>query len=120
MNDLKTLTLLFRASHSLHESIKNDVKNYGINLSEFAVLEALFHLGDLSASQLKEKVLMAPSSMTYVIDQLVLKGLVYRTHPDLDLRKVMVTLSENGHLVISKSYPPTLTKYESTLRCTQS
>lgn len=105
MNDLKTLTILFRATHAFHEEIKKDVKNYGLSLSEFAVLEALFHLGPLSASSLKEKVLIAPSSMTYVMDQLESKKLVFRSNPQQDQRMVMLDLSIAGRELIEKSYP---------------
>ena len=105
MNDLKTLTILFRATHAFHEEIKKDVKNYGLSLSEFAVLEALHHLGPLSASTLKEKVLIAPSSMTYVMDQLETKGFVFRSNPKLDQRKVMLELTGEGKNLIETSYP---------------
>jgi MarR family transcriptional regulator, 2-MHQ and catechol-resistance regulon repressor len=105
MNDLKTLTILFRATHTFHDEIKKDVKNYGLSLSEFAVLEALHHLGALSASTLKEKVLIAPSSMTYVMDQLENKGFVFRSNPKLDQRKVMLELTGTGRNLIETSYP---------------
>lgn len=104
-NDLKTITILFRTLHHIEDIIKQDVQNYGISVSEFAVLEALYHLGERSVGQLKDKVLIAPSSMTYVLDQLMRKAYVMRRVDLQDQRKFQIDLSEKGRLFMETTYP---------------
>jgi len=74
-NDLKTLTILLRATNFIQEKIKEDVSKYALNLSEFGALEVLYHKGPLPVQAICEKVLIANSSMSYVIENLIKKGL---------------------------------------------
>jgi MarR family 2-MHQ and catechol resistance regulon transcriptional repressor len=61
--DLKTITIFLRASHALEQIIKDEVLSHGLSLSEFGVLEALYHKGPLNVNQVISKVLIPNSSM---------------------------------------------------------
>ena len=41
METLKAVSILLRASQSLETVLKNDIESYGINTTEFGVLELL-------------------------------------------------------------------------------
>lgn len=43
---LHAITVLLRASRSLEDLLKKDVAEYGLNATEFAVLELLYHKGE--------------------------------------------------------------------------
>jgi MarR family 2-MHQ and catechol resistance regulon transcriptional repressor len=127
-HDLKTLTILFRATHSFEKWIKEDVQKYGLNTSEFGVLEVLYHKGPLSIQDIKEKVLIASSSMTYVVDQLTRKKVILRKQDISDKRVFKLELSQKGKEFMNAVYPihaQNLRKYldrltpseEETLRC---
>lgn len=102
---LKTITILFRAQAAMESLIKADIKEYGISVSEFAVLEALYHKHSLTVSELVQKVLIAPSSMSYVLDQLSKKEWIERSQDDQDKRSFRVSLLPQGHEFIGKIYP---------------
>lgn len=103
--DLKTITIFFRTSHTLEQVIKQEVLSHGLSLSEFGVLEALYHKGPLTVNQVIEKVLIPNSSMSYVIDQLVAKGLISKTKDTIDKRVYRLELEEAGHNFIAMMYP---------------
>jgi MarR family 2-MHQ and catechol resistance regulon transcriptional repressor len=105
MDSLKTLTILFRAHSALQERIKADVSKYDLNVTEFGVLEALHHKGPLSIQAIQSKVLVAASSMTYVIRQLQNKGWVEKSVDDEDRRISRIQLSEKGRQLMETVYP---------------
>lgn len=71
---LRVLTILLRASGSVTNMLKKDMSTYGVNPTEFTVLEVLYSLGEQPIQIIGNKVLLASSSITYVIDQLEKKG----------------------------------------------
>ncbi|MFU1862641.1 MarR family winged helix-turn-helix transcriptional regulator, partial [Enterococcus faecium] len=77
---------LLRTSHRLEQLAKQDVTCYDLNITEFSVLELLLHKGPQTIQKIKEKILIASSSTTYVIDQLHKKGYVTRTPSEKDRR----------------------------------
>ena len=67
---LKLLVVMLRAAQTVEELLKQDMKTYGINPTEFAVLELLYHKGEQPIQRIGKKILLASSSITYVVDQL--------------------------------------------------
>lgn len=116
-DNLKTITVLFRAKNSFEALIRRDVLSYGLNTSEFGALEALYHKGKLTVQQLTEKVLIANSSMTYVLDNLSERSLISRTKDDKDKRVYTVELTEEGKLFMSEVYPKHYENMTSILSC---
>jgi MarR family 2-MHQ and catechol resistance regulon transcriptional repressor len=76
---LKAYIGLLRTSSQLEQIAKQDVACYNLNITEFSVLELLFHKGAHTTQGIKEKILIASSSTTYVIDQLVKKRTCSKT-----------------------------------------
>lgn len=116
-DNLKTITTLFRAKNSFEMLIKKDVLSYGLNPSEFGALEALYHKGKLSVQQLTEKVLIANSSMTYVLDNLSKRGLITRNKYEKDRRIYVVDLTEAGMKLMEDIYPRHYKNMTSILSC---
>ncbi|RST77454.1 MarR family transcriptional regulator [Siminovitchia acidinfaciens] len=102
---LKSFVVLMKAAKSIEEKVKQDVANYDVNLSEFAVLEALYHKGQLTVQQICSKVLIASGSMTYVIDKLEKKGMLERKTCPVDRRVIHVILTEQGNAFMEKVFP---------------
>lgn len=73
--------------------------------SQFAVLEALYHLGSLTQGDVSTKVLKSGSNMTTVIDNLERDGLVRRERHDQDRRVIYVHLTEAGKRKIEAVLP---------------
>lgn len=110
--DLKSLTILFRAVGSIEERIKKDVARFGLNPSEFGVIEVLYHKGPLQVQTICEKILIAASSMSYVIDKLKKKGYIEAPQDPTDRRVHIVKLTNIGQELMDDIYP----KHVATLR----
>lgn len=102
---LKTFVGIKRTNDRLNKAVKLDVENYDLNVNEFTVLEVLFHKGKLQVQQIKESILIANSSTTYIIDKLCQKQLVERVQDDIDRRITYVNLTNKGHLLMEKIFP---------------
>lgn len=104
MNDLKTITILFRATNTLSNDIQHQVNEMGLSLSSFMALEALYHKGAMSVASLQSKVLIASSSLSYVIDQLANKGYISIVSDADDKRKRVCSLTIQGQTLMSEVY----------------
>lgn len=102
---LKTLVGIKRTNDTLDRIVKQDMKNYGLNITEFAVMELLYHKGDQPIQKVKQRILIASSSTTYVIDQLVKKAYVTRRQDTEDKRITYAVLTEKGHALMEQIFP---------------
>lgn len=103
---LNTLIKLNRSVNSLQAYLTPLIqKQFGITESQFAVLEALHHLGPLSQGQLCQKILRSGSNVTTVVDNLERNALVRRDRDEDDRRVQIVTLTEQGRQVIVAAFP---------------
>ena len=76
-----------------------------LTVSQFGVLEALYHLGPMCQNELGHKILKSSGNMTLVIDNLEKKNLVKRTRSTEDRRMVMVSLTRDGKELIDRILP---------------
>lgn len=105
INDLKTITILFRATNTIEKIVMSDVAQYGLNASEFGALEVLYHKGPLPVQTICDKVLIASSSMSYVIENLIKKNYIVKVKNEYDKRIHIVHLTETGKLLMDTIYP---------------
>ena len=92
--------LLVRESDS--DWFNRHLAGHHLTLSQFSVLEALYHLGPLGQRLLAKKVLRSSGNLTLVIDNLERDGLVRRERGTRDRRMVTVHLTEHGQALIAK------------------
>ena len=109
-NDLKTITILFRATNQIEKIIAEDVSQYGLNPSEFGALEVLYHKGPLPVQSICEKVLIASSSMSYVIENLIKKDYIVKVKDKEDKRYHIVHLTKKGNSLMNEIYPKHVNK----------
>lgn len=102
---LKLFVVLSRALEAINRRVKADVKNYGLNITEFAVLELLYHRGDQPIQKIGDKVLIASSSITYVVDQLEKKQYVTRRPCPNDRRITYASLTDEGRKLMDEIFP---------------
>ena len=94
-----------RASQAVQDILKNDMEKYGVNLTEFAVLELLYHKGDQPIQHIGKKILLASSSITYVVDKLEKKELVVRKACPNDRRVTYAAITEKGIQFMENVFP---------------
>ena len=76
-----------------------------LTFTQFGVLEALHHLGPLSAGELAEKILKSPGNLTLVLSNLERDGLVSRERDRADARRWIVSLTTTGRKRIAALFP---------------
>ena len=103
--DLRIVISMARSYNLLFSTIEKNVQEYGLNLSEFGVLEMLWHKGDQSIQKIAEKILVTSGTITYVIDKLQKNNLVIRKQCEKDKRMYYVSLTEKGEKLISEIFP---------------
>jgi MarR family transcriptional regulator, 2-MHQ and catechol-resistance regulon repressor len=97
--------MLMQTSRAIQERIRDDMAKNNLTITEFAVLEVLFHKGKQTIQQLASSVLISSGSMTYVIDKLEQKALLKRNACPEDRRVIHITLIENGLELMNNIMP---------------
>jgi MarR family transcriptional regulator, 2-MHQ and catechol-resistance regulon repressor len=102
---LKLFIVLSRAYKAINEHVNKVIQANGLNPTEFAVLEFLYHKGDQPMQQIGGKILLASGSITYVVDKLEQKGLLRRIACPNDRRVTYAQITEEGKKFISDIFP---------------
>ena len=102
---LKTYTKMVRATDSVTAKMHRHLAQYKLTISQFGVLEALYHLGPLCQRDVGRKILKTSGNITMVIDNLEKRRLVVREKDMSDRRFIIVKLTDKGESLISKIFP---------------
>src|SRR5699024_11043501 len=97
--------VLTRALESVRKKVEADIRSHQLNLTEFAVLELLFHKGAQPIQKIGDKVLLASSSITYVVDKLEEKKLLQRKPCPNDRRITDESLTPEGNELMCEVFP---------------
>jgi MarR family 2-MHQ and catechol resistance regulon transcriptional repressor len=102
---LKLFIVLSRAYKAINEHVNKIIQASGLNPTEFAVLELLYHKGDQPMQQIGGKILLASGSITYVVDKLEQKGMLKRIACPNDRRVTYAQITEDGKKFIQDIFP---------------
>lgn len=102
---LKAFVVLTRALQSIKVRIIEDIKHTGLNPTEFGVLELVYSKGDQPIQKIGEKVLIASSSITYVVDKLEKKHLIKRIPCPKDRRVTHASITAAGTQLMDEIFP---------------
>lgn len=80
-------------------------KDFGLTESQFAIIEAVYHLGPLPQGELCRKILRSGSNVTTVVDNLERDGLVRRERDTSDRRIQIVHLTAKGRELLDRALP---------------
>lgn len=101
----RAIDALVRTSGAFHQKIKEDAAMHGLHVTEFSVLELLYHQGRQPVQKVARHVLITSGSTTYVLDKLVKKQLLKRTLCAEDRRVTYVELTDEGQRLMEKAFP---------------
>lgn len=101
---LNTYTKLMRAAESVTNRTNRVMAAAGLTISQFGVLEALYHKGPLCQRDVAAKILKSTGNITLVIDNLEKSALVRRERDTGDRRYLTVHLTESGSELIAKVF----------------
>ncbi len=102
---LSAYTKLMRAAESITGRTSRILAASNLTVSQFGILEVLFHKGPLCQRELAAKILKSTGNITMVIDNLVKQNLVRRARDHDDRRFITIHLTESGQLLIEKVFP---------------
>jgi len=101
---LNTYTKLMRAAESVTSRVHRVLSAPKLTISQFGVLEALYHKGPLCQRDIAAKILKSTGNITLVIDNLEKQNLVRRERDNEDRRYLTVHLTEAGTVLIARVF----------------
>ena len=102
---LRLLIALARAPQAIEQSVRPHLAQFGLGMTEFAVLEVLLHKGALPLGELRDLILVTGASTPYVVRRLEQRGLMRRRTSDKDRRVVFGELTSKGRTLIGEVFP---------------
>jgi len=102
---LKLYIVLSRALKAINETTHQLIQDNGLNPTEFAVLELLYHKGRQPLQQIGNKILLASGSITYVIDKLEKRGYLLRVSCPSDRRVTYAEITDEGEAFMADLFP---------------
>lgn len=102
---LSAYVKLERAASAAFAYARVGLEEEGLTLSQFAVLEALFHVGPQNLGDLARRILTSSGNLTLVIDNLQKRGLVTREQQGDDKRFVRAVITPAGFKLIKRIFP---------------
>src|SRR5690242_9439546 len=96
--------VLWKASRAIEHNAIKSVAGLDLGLSDFAVLEALFHKGPQPVNVIGKKVLLTSGSITTAVDRLESRKLLRRTSDPRDGRSRIVELTDSGRRLIDRVF----------------
>ena len=97
---LNAYICLRRSAESALMAASEKLNLGGVTVTQFSILEALYHIGALKPGEIAQKMFMSCGNITYVLDRLVEKGLIDRVPNPKDRRSFVVDLSPNGKTLV--------------------
>ncbi len=104
-HSLELFTVLSRAHNWVHAHATRDIRRYGLNPTEFGILELLYHKGPLPLQQIGEKILISSGNITYCINKLAGKQLLTRKPASTDRRVAFAELTPRGRRLLDEIFP---------------
>ncbi|MDQ0223135.1 MarR family winged helix-turn-helix transcriptional regulator [Streptococcus moroccensis] len=102
---LNSVIALRRTVHTITLLESPLIKQHGITLTQFGVLEILYNKGDLRIQDLIDKMLTTSGNMTVVIKNMIRDGLITRQPNPLDKRACLISLTDKGRAFIETILP---------------
>ena len=87
---------LATAHRKVHASLTKRLKEFGVQVEAWRVMEILESETDLTMGDLAEIVLMNPPTLTKLVDRMVSDGIAHRQIANRDHRQVNLVLTELG------------------------
>lgn len=103
---LKLFVVLARAQRAINERVEASLAPHHLTLTEFGILEALYHKGPLLLGEVRIKILVSSGGITFLMDKLVQRGLVERQPCVSDRRARYAALTRKGETLMAQIFPP--------------
>lgn len=102
---LQLVIAIARSYQALDQGVRPQLAAHGLGVTEFGVLEVLYHKGALPLGEIRDRILVTGASTTYVVTKLEKRGLMRRRACAEDQRVVFGELTPKGRALIEEVFP---------------
>ena len=103
--ELKILIGLHRAVNRIDRQSVRIFTKYDLTMGQFAVLEVLYHKGDLTVGQVQEKILSTCGTMPVIVRNLESRNYLTRLEDESDRRRSILHITQEGCALLERVYP---------------
>ncbi|MBR2789136.1 MAG: MarR family transcriptional regulator [Eggerthellaceae bacterium] len=96
---------IFHTYRSIHEGLSIVLDAFGINPSQWGVLNRLAANGPMTQAQLAAAVQRQPATITNTVDRMVKAGLISRTPSASDRRVNIISILPKGEEILAEAIP---------------
>jgi MarR family 2-MHQ and catechol resistance regulon transcriptional repressor len=114
---LQLVIALARSYQAIEQGVRPQLAAEGLGLTEFAVLEVLYHKGALPLGEIRDRILVTGASTTYVVKKLETRGLMRRRTSAQDQRVVFGVLTPKGRALLDGVFPAHVDRLREIMRC---
>lgn len=96
---------LARTLKHINQQSNRLFEQYGITAGQFAVLEVLYHKGDLCVGEVQEKILSSTGTIGVILGNLEKLGYLTKYSDVKDKRKSLLHITEQGSALMAEVFP---------------
>jgi len=102
---LNTVITLTQVNSYFAKVLNENISKFGLNLTDFSVLDLLFQKGEQTTQKIGEKMLITSGSITYIVNKLEKMELICRNKSETDKRITYIKLTKKGRETIFELLP---------------
>lgn len=102
---LKLMIALSRSTNSVNKKLSELFRRHHLTMMQFAVLEVLYHKGDLIIKEIMEKILATGGNMTVVLQNLSRDGYIEKCADSQDSRASLIKITQKGTQLLEQVFP---------------
>lgn len=103
--ELNNFIALHRVVNKMDRTVAKIFEANGLTEGQFAVLEALYHKGDMSIGEVQEKILSTSGTIPLIIKNLEKRNLLIRFTDPNDKRRAILQITDEGESLIKEVFP---------------
>lgn len=103
--ELKIFIGMSRTLNKINRATNKVYKKYGLTNGQFAVLEALYHKGDLSVGEVQDKILSTSGTIPVIVKNLEKEGFLEKRNDESDKRRFILHITQKGRELLDIVYP---------------
>lgn len=104
--NLKLVVVLDRCYQSVSKKDRQSMQqDTNLTVAQFAVLEILYHKGDLKVGEIIEKTLSSIGNINVVVNNLEKQDMVKKVKCETDRRITYVKITEKGKKLMNRIFP---------------
>jgi MarR family transcriptional regulator, 2-MHQ and catechol-resistance regulon repressor len=114
---LQLVIAVARSYQAIEQGVRPQLAGQGLGMTEFAVLEVLYHKGALPLGEIRDRILVTGASTTYVVKKLEQRRLMSRRTSADDQRVVIGELTPKGRALLDAVFPAHVVRLREIMSC---